>query len=59
MDRIPPYAELPGFAGFVRTCPTIKKNTVKEKKQAQERDKKALADYKKIGNTFVPPRVPG
>jgi hypothetical protein len=30
---------------------------VKEKKQAQEKDKKVLGDYKKIGTTFVPPMV--
>jgi hypothetical protein len=30
---------------------------VKEKKQARGADKKVLADYKKIGSTFVPPMV--
>ncbi len=30
---------------------------MKKKKQGQEKDKKVLADYKKIGTTFVPPMV--
>lgn len=30
---------------------------MKKKKQAQEKDKKVLADYKKVGTTFVPPMI--
>lgn len=30
---------------------------MKKQKQGQEKDKKVLADYKKVGTTFVPPMV--